>query len=139
MIQTMYKHYSMVPDEAWRWKNFAPTELACRCCGELYVGCESMDMLQRARDEWGRPLVIYSGHRCLKHNTEVGGAANSQHLKIAFDIAIGRYDRYDLLACLKRAGFSTFGYYETFIHTDIRPGKWWFGPGARESWKGLVF
>ena len=65
-----------------KWPNFTPKEIACKCCGEIAVDEESMDALQRLRDRWGEPLVINSGHRCFKHNMEVGGAPVSQHLTL---------------------------------------------------------
>ena len=69
-----------------KWPNFTPKEIACKCCGEIVVDEASMDALQRLRDMWGEPLVINCGHRCFRHNKEVGGVAHSQHLTLAFDV-----------------------------------------------------
>lgn len=38
-------------------------------------------VLEPARQQFGGPVVVNSGYRCLKHNLEVGGAVNSQHMK----------------------------------------------------------
>lgn len=46
------------------------------------------EVLDPARDKLGKPIKVNSGYRCPKHNLEVGGAVNSQHMKgEAADIA----------------------------------------------------
>lgn len=39
------------------------------------------NVLDKLRDEWGRPIIVTSGYRCKELNAAVGGARNSQHLK----------------------------------------------------------
>lgn len=138
----LYAHYSDLPAGAWRWQNFAPDEpnLACPCCGEFYLDPLAMDMLQAARTALGRPMRINSGHRCKLHNARVGGAARSQHkLEIAFDISLIGQDRADVLAACREAGFTTFGFYQTFLHTDRRPGRRWFaGAASQRLWSGIA-
>jgi len=128
----LYEHWSEV--KAWEWKNFLPAEVACPCCGELYLDRISMDRIQKARDLVGRPLIINSAHRCPIHNARVGGAPLSQHKLIAFDVSLIGYDRKYLFSVLKQAGFTSFGLYRTFIHADVRPGRLWYGKGAKELW-----
>ncbi len=131
----LYDHWTAVPWPADRWPNFSPKELACRHCGEAYIDRVSIDMLQRAREAYGAPLRINCGHRCAIHNAQVGGAPKSQHKLIAFDVSIRSADRWAILKALERAGFTTFGFYQTFIHTDIRPGRRWYsGEKARQLW-----
>lgn len=133
----LYKHWSDFPKAEWRWKNFSPEEhgMHCPCCGEYYHDPVALDKLQYARTVFGKALRINSSHRCRKHNRAVGGALNSQHLRVAFDVSTRGHNRYQVLAALKQAGFTTFGYYNTFIHTDTRRGRRWYGKGARKSWK----
>ncbi len=134
----MFIHHSHMPPELWRWGNFSfkgDPFLACPCCGEFYLDEHSMDMLQATRKDFARPLRLNSCHRCWHRNVLVGGAPRSEHKLVAFDIVIGSYDRFELLDALKRAGFTTFGLYQTFIHTDRRPNrKWYGGKKARELW-----
>jgi len=133
------KHYSMSPWDEERWPNFHPSEkrMHCKCCGEFFYDEESFDLLQKARTIAGKPFKINSGHRCASYNKSLeksGSAKNSQHLQIAFDISTDGHDRKELYEALKEAGFTTFGFYKTFIHTDKRPNRRWYGKGAKEIW-----
>ena len=120
----------------WRWRDFSPDELACRCCGERYVDPDFMDRLQAARDRVGRPFHIHSAHRCTLHNARVGGAPLSQHLKLAVDIGLAGHNRHGLHAALREAGFRGFGFYQTFIHADLGRARSWYGSNfARQSWQ----
>ena len=120
----------------WRWPNFSASEFACRHCGETYYWSEFFDKIQAVRLELGVPIVILSGHRCSLHNARVGGAPFSQHLKLAADIAVLDHDRSNLLKACKRAGFTGFGFYHTFLHIDLgRPRHWWSDEKAKQLWK----
>jgi hypothetical protein len=83
----------------------------------------------------GVPLIINSAARCPKHNEDVGGGANSQHLSIeetienegrkstAFDISLqgGKIDKNELIEKAEAAGFQGIGMnYMTFVHVDNR-------------------
>ena len=136
-----YKHWSECEWDYSRWPNFKPNEpkMACPCCGEYYHDPEILDMLQKARTVAGVPFAINSGTRCLEYNKCVGGVLKSEHLiHIAFDISVRNVDRKVVYEALKEAGFTTFGFYQTFIHVDKRPGRRWFGTGGHEAWKGVV-
>ena len=58
------------------------------------------DVLEPAREEYGKAMIISSGYRCEELNRAVGGAKNSQHLKgLAADIVCSEPQRlYDILA-----------------------------------------
>lgn len=67
-------------------KNFRASEICCQgkgCCTESVISKRIMDLAQEIRDDYGEPLEIGtaggSGHRCDKHNEDVGGAKNSLH------------------------------------------------------------
>lgn len=119
-------HYSQA---RWsgKWPNFTPKEIACTCCGEIAVDEESMDALQRLRDRWGEPLVINSGHRCFRHNKEVGGAPFSQHLTLAFDVRMPKERHEAFVKLARQCGFRGIGHldYDTFVHLDMGPEREW--------------
>lgn len=133
-------HWSEIEPALWPWKNFTRREVACPHCGELYYDWVSMSMLQRARDTLGRSMRINSGHRCIIHNAHVGGAPRSAHkLMIAFDISIRGQDPRAVLDACREAGFGSYGFYYTFLHTDRRPGRRWFGSDAgRKLWTSVL-
>jgi hypothetical protein len=133
----LYAHYTFVPWDDKRWPKFSPGErnLACPCCGEFYLDDIMFDRLQFARTESGRSFHINSGHRCVRHNRTVGGRERSRHLRLAFDISLAGHNHLELLGQLRGAGFTTFGFYNSFIHTDDRPGRIWYTKSGREKWK----
>lgn len=118
----------------WPWKNFSPEEIACRCCGELWKSASmptyfihAMNKLQELRDAWGKPIHITSGHRCTKHNAEVGGAKQSQHLTIAFDCACPKEEQEAFVSLALKVGFHVARPYPDngFVHLDMgRPRTW---------------
>lgn len=112
----------MASNPSWPWPNFAPKEIACKCCGETYVDNASMDALQRLRDEWGVPIRLTCGHRCENHNKAVGGAKASLHLKLAFDCACPEKWQRDFADAARRAGFRGIIRYPKrgFVHLDCR-------------------
>lgn len=132
--QTLYHHWRLYRGE-WRWPNFSAVELSCRHCGEYYHDEAALDALQRARNLVGKPLIINSAHRCVEHNRTVDGVKDSQHLRIAFDIQLAGHDRHRLMKACQKAGFGSFGFYRTFLHVDLRPGRSWYGAGAQEAWQ----
>lgn len=112
-------------------KNFTKQELSCRCgCGEMGYTQEFLDLLQKLRDKFGKPMVITSGARCYQHNLNVGGARFSKHLSsagttpCAVDVACTNgHDRAKLFFLAGALGFKGFGIAKTFIHLDTRDGE----------------
>ena len=89
MITSYYTHWRDVSENAWRWKNFSPAEIACRGSGSLRINEEALDKLQALRDRLAKPLIVRSAYRSPAHNQAVGGAPRSKHLDgAAFDIAM---------------------------------------------------
>lgn len=134
----IYEHYNEAPWNKRRWPNFSPAEVACRHCGELYLDEVALDTMQRCRDFYGSALRLNSAHRCALHNARIGGAPQSQHKRIAFDISIVGKDKARVLFAAQSAGFRTFGFYETFLHVDMRPGRAWSTKKGKEVWSGLI-
>ena len=108
--------------------NFNRKEFACRCgCGHCTVDYELLSLLQKIRETIHIPITIVSGHRCQKHNSRVGGAVNSFHLKgMAADIRVDNMTPvqvYDFLnGSLSNKRFGV-GLYDTFVHFDVRAQK----------------
>lgn len=133
-----YASYRDVSRANWRWPHFTPEELACRCGGR---GCRGaywhdpalLDALEALRAEMGRPLKINSGHRCAIWNAVVGGVPNSEHRRMAVDIAFGRHNRRAMVAAAERLGFAGIGIARSFLHLDRRivPARWTY-PGAED-------
>ena len=80
--------------------HFRPEEFRCRCCGGLPPAVREnietlvTEVLDPARQRYGGPVLVNSGYRCPKHNAEVGGVPNSQHMRgEAADICCGDNER----------------------------------------------
>jgi zinc D-Ala-D-Ala carboxypeptidase len=53
-----------------------------------------MLVLDIAREQYGKPIIITSGYRCQRLNKSVGGVSNSQHLQgLACDIVVNDMDK----------------------------------------------
>ena len=133
--------FSFVDLSQWRWPHFSPRELACRCGGrycerEYWHDQEFLDALEALRTRIGRPLIVNSGHRCERWNEKVGGAKQSQHLKLAVDISLSGHDRHGLLCHAEALGFTGIGLGGNFIHLDRRtqPARWYY-KGSHSLWK----
>ena len=134
-----YKHYKNYPMDQWRWPDFSPREMRSKGDNRLMIDPNSMDKLQALRDRVG-PISITSAYRSRAHNTAVGGAEASQHMKArAFDCSMWNQTDPALFEAIARdVGFTDFGFYSdsNFIHIDDRGrgGEW----GARwfKKWEG---
>lgn len=61
-------------------KYFKDSEFKCPCCGLNLEKNGIKQIADEIREHFGRPAIITSGTRCVKHNREVGGVSNSWHL-----------------------------------------------------------
>ena len=67
-------------------KYFTPDEVRCKCGGKYCDGFPYemqplvMQILDRAREWSGHPIVVISGLRCSQWNAIQGGVSNSQHM-----------------------------------------------------------
>lgn len=108
-------------------KYFKRKEFACRCgCGTSTVDAELLQVITDVREHFGKPVVITSGHRCIKHNANVGGAKNSMHLTgKAADIMVAGVSPMDVRVylCNKYPDKYGIGAYPTFTHIDVRGNK----------------
>lgn len=91
--------------ESWdAIKHFKKSEFTCKCgCGLNNIQLEVVKIADEVREHFGNPAIVTSGSRCSKHNTEVGGVANSRHLKgKAIDMYVQNVSWYDLLEYLRK-------------------------------------
>jgi uncharacterized protein YcbK (DUF882 family) len=62
-------------------ENFNRKEFACKCgCGFSAVDAELLNILEKTRKWFNKPITINSGNRCFQHNKKEGGSIRSQHL-----------------------------------------------------------
>ena len=84
-----------------------------------------LEMIDEAREIYGKPIRVTSGYRTESHNRKVGGVSSSSHLKgLAIDVAcVKSDDRFKMLNALLEVGFNRIGVAGTFIHVDIDKDK----------------
>ena len=70
--------------------NFKVREFACKDGTDpVFIDSELVDVLQKIRTHFGKPVTITSAYRTPTRNKEVGGETYSQHLYgMAADIKI---------------------------------------------------
>lgn len=118
--------------------HFDHSEFTCHCCGKGNVDPKLIDLLEQLRTKAGAPIHVNCGYRCPKHNAEVGGVPNSQHvLGTAADITIPRIEFDKTVQLVKSLPFDGTGFYSPlekggawFIHVDVRNG----GKGSHIEW-----
>lgn len=85
-----------------------------------------LNLLNRIRRKWGRPIIVNSGYRSPEWNKKVGGVDGSYHTKgLAADIRPEhQQDLIDLQdLCLDLNLDGGVGLYDTFVHVDARGTK----------------
>lgn len=113
------------------WKYFTLDEFKCRgvnCCGGTNkIDLRFVDKLDDLRSLAGFALIVSSGYRCAKHNTEVSDTGpNGPHTTgHAVDFAIARAQAYSVLKIAIAIGFSGIGVSQKgasrFLHLDDLP------------------
>lgn len=105
-------------------KNFKTTEFDCKgknCCSITLIDSELVNLLQKVRDHFNKPVIINSGYRCATHNKAVKGAPSSQHLYgKAADIYIKDVKPLEVYKYCDAIGVKGLGKYITFTHVDVR-------------------
>lgn len=112
--------------------NFKVNEFACPDGSDpIFVSPELVDVLQKIRNYFCRPITIKSGYRTPTKNKAVGGTTDSQHLYgTAADIIVKGIDPKKVAAYAEALLPYTggIGIHETFVHIDVRSEK--------TRWKG---
>ena len=94
-------------------------------------------VMRKARMLFGKDIGINSGYRSRAYNDSLPRTAkNSQHIhKRAIDastMGMNQQEKRDLLISFLGAGFSSFGFYNDFLHADTRArGTTW---GRQPGW-----
>lgn len=122
--------------------HFYMNEVACRDrnrtlpSGAALASAERVaELMERIRQFFGnKPITVNSWYRTKEYNTQVGGAAQSQHmLGRAVDFTVQGIKpavvQRRLLPVMKELGINGLGIYKGFTHVDIRVGKKWVGRG----------
>lgn len=108
-------------------KNFTVAEFASKDGSRVVIINPLLpEYLQKARDHFGKPLIITSGYRTIAHNARVRGAANSNHIYgLAADVYIPGVPALDLYNYLcEIAGDSCeIGIYDNFVHFAVQDDK----------------
>ena len=110
----------------WKADYFTRAEFACQCgCGFDTVDHELLNILEKIREHFDRPLRILSGCRCREHNASdaVRGASTSQHLVgRAADIRVDGVDPQLVYELADQMEVGGLGEYSTWTHIDTRVG-----------------
>lgn len=103
-------------------EHFSKSEMACSCgCGFDNPSYLLVQLLESIRSYFNKPIKINSACRCEKHNKEVGGEPNSQHVKgNAADINVVGVPCSRVWAYLNEKHRGGLGRYDTFTHVDVR-------------------
>lgn len=108
-------------------ENFRVREFACKDGSDtVFVSGELVEILQKIRSHFQKPVTIHSGYRTPAYNKKVDGAAYSQHLYgTASDISVGGVSPREVAAYAETLlpGTGGIGIYPTFTHVDVRTAK----------------
>ena len=123
----MLNVYSLKKDGNKRLStNFKVKEFACQDGTDpIFIDSELVEILQKIRTHFKKPVTITSAYRTPPHNKSCGGTTYSQHLYgKAADIkvqGIAPKDVAKYAETLLRDG--GIGIYNTFTHIDVRSTK----------------
>lgn len=100
---TMNKLKNGGSSEPYKCKYFKDSEFTCECgCGLNLEKDGIKRIADEIREHFGKPAIITSGTRCVKHNKEVGGVAGSYHTTgNAIDIVVQGVSANEVLAYCK--------------------------------------
>ena len=108
-------------------RNFTLAEYRSKDNADLIVIHPSLILaLQAIRDHTGRSVSINSGYRSPQHNTAIGGAPNSLHVKgMAADIVIRGMTPLEVASLAHDLGLGGIKAYPTFTHIDVGIKRTW--------------
>lgn len=112
MALTVFPSAAALPRGFWRWPHIDPArEWACKGTGRVGVDPTFLDLLEKMRAMYGRPLIISSGYRSPEHNRAVAetGDAGPHTTGRAVDIRIYGAHAYELAGLAFALGFSGIG------------------------------
>ena len=110
-----------------KYPNFSKEEFDCKETGENNMQPDFLTKLQELRTLYGKPIIITSGFRSVKHSIEKKKAKGGYHTQgIACDIGCDSQQAYDLVKLAYLVGFTGIRVSQAqgkprFIHLDLRP------------------
>lgn len=120
-------------DADWsKFKNFKKSEFKCKCKGKYCNGYPSeiayslVELLQKTRDYYKKPITITSGLRCKTHNKNVGGTTNSKHMTgQAVDFYFSGMNKNEVIKWLKKQANYNYAYTNSSnmkyaVHADTK-------------------
>lgn len=105
--------------------NFKVKEFACKDGSDkVLIDTDLVNLLQKIRDFFKKPVRINSGYRTKNHNKKVGGTTNSYHLVgMASDIRIDGVNPILVALYAESLNAGGIGVYSNFVHVDTRKNK----------------
>ena len=108
-------------------EHFKVREFFCRDGSDpVFIDTELVEILEKIRTKFGKPVTINSGYRTEAKNKAAGGAAYSQHkYGLAADITVSGVPPAKVAAYAETLLPNTggIGIYKTFTHIDVRKVK----------------
>lgn len=110
---------------------FSHSELACKCCGKESMKLDFLDLLDKLRELYRRPIILTSAYRCSKHNQAVSttGPSGPHTTGCAVDVKCSGSDAYKIVSLAIQLGFTGIGVRQSgdhasrFIHLDTLTGN----------------
>ena len=107
--------------------NFKVKEFACSDGSDpIFIAPKLVEVLQKIRTHFGKPVTINSAYRTPTKNKQVGGATYSQHCYgTAADITVKGVTPKEVAAYAEKLlpNSGGIGIYSTFTHIDVRETK----------------
>ena len=106
---------------------FQKDEFRCKC-GKFCDGFPAepseklVRLADRVRSHFGAPITVSSGVRCPQHNANVGGVANSRHLRgMAMDMSVAGRTAQEVLSFVQTQKDVNYAYAidSGYIHMDV--------------------
>lgn len=108
-------------------EHFKVKEFACKDGSDpIFIDENLIDLLEKVREHFGKPVHINSGYRTVSYNARIGGASYSQHCYgKACDIYINGITPKEVADYVETLIPNTggIGIYKNFVHIDTRKIK----------------
>ena len=122
--------------------NFTVSEFACEDGSDkVLIDTDLVQILQKIRDHFLKPIVVNSGYRTSAYNLKVGGVSNSQHVKgTASDIVVLGVSPLEVAQYVEyiMPNIGGIGVYNEFVHIDVRKTRSrWVNYGSEKSVSGF--
>ena len=125
----------MIVNDWSRYPDFSESEFRCKHTGKCEMDVEFMDVLQRVRTAYGKPMRITSGYRHPTHPVEAkkGGKSLGEHSTgRCCDVGVEGFEAVLLLSHALANGITRIGVQQKdtgrFLHLGIG------GPGLANPW-----